>query len=216
MEFIQKYYQRFKWKIILIVGGVSVLVCLSCFLLFINKNEKAVPEIQELGEQTQETTTVEETVISKNEEEQLGYVDLKGAVKKPGMYKIKENMRVLEVVECAGGFTDEANEKQVNFSQKVRDQMVIYVPKEGEEEKEQLTTFSDESETATEKEGKVNINTADLSSLMTVNGIGQKKAEEIIRYREEHGSFQNVDELTNVSGIGQKTFESLKDSITIK
>ena len=144
------------------------------------------------------------------------YVDIKGAVKLPGMYEVSSDMRVLNVIDMAGGLTLEADDQQVNFSQKVEDQMVIYIPKEGEEVSENIGLVNGgESGQTSEEEGKVNLNQASKEELMTLNGVGEKKAEKIIEHREENGSFKSIEEIKNVNGFGEKTFESLKSSITI-
>lgn len=153
------------------------------------------------------------TTESKNQE---WFVDVKGAVKKTGMYRITQGMRLMDAIDLAGGFTAEADQNQVNFSKLLTDQEIIYVPKVGEE----IPTITETPQqgTSTAASGttqKININTADATELQQLSGIGEKKAADIIKYREENGSFQTVEDLTKVSGIGEKTLENLKDSITI-
>lgn len=153
------------------------------------------------------------TTESKNQE---WFVDVKGAVKKTGMYRITQGMRLMDAIDLAGGFTAEADQNQVNFSKLLTDQEIIYVPKVGEE----IPTITETPQqgTSTAASGttqKININTADATELQQLSGIGEKKAADIIKYREENGSFQAVEDLTKVSGIGEKTLENLKDSITI-
>lgn len=153
------------------------------------------------------------TTESKNQE---WFVDVKGAVKKTGMYRITQGMRLMDAIDLAGGFTAEADQNQVIFSKLLTDQEIIYVPKVGEE----IPTITEPPQqgTSTAASGttqKININTADATELRQLSGIGEKKAADIIKYREENGSFQTVEDLTKVSGIGEKTLENLKDSITI-
>ncbi|MDT2658361.1 helix-hairpin-helix domain-containing protein [Enterococcus hulanensis] len=153
------------------------------------------------------------TTESKNQE---WFVDVKGAVKKTGMYRITQGMRLMDAIDLAGGFSAEADQNQVNFSKLLTDQEIIYVPKVGEE----IPTITETPQqgTSTAASGttqKININTADATELQQLSGIGEKKAADIIKYREENGSFQAVEDLTKVSGIGEKTLENLKDSITI-
>ena len=144
------------------------------------------------------------------------YVDVKGAVKKTGMYRISKGMRLMDAIDLAGGFTAEADQNQINFSKLLSDQEIIYVPKVGEEipRLKEATVESDGS-IGGESQEKININTADATELQKLSGIGEKKAADIIKYREENGSFSTIDDLTKVSGIGEKTLENLKDSITI-
>ncbi|MER1953104.1 MAG: helix-hairpin-helix domain-containing protein, partial [Aerococcus urinaeequi] len=154
------------------------------------------------------------------------YVDIKGAIKVPQVVPVTPGMRVHDVVEMAGGVTGEADQSQVNLAQLVTDQMVIYVPKVGEEvspSTEALVAGSQVTESAvSESSGDgtsdgdlVNINTADITMLQTLSGIGEKRAADIINYRETNGLFETVDDLDQVSGIGEKTMEKLRPLITV-
>lgn len=154
------------------------------------------------------------------------YVDIKGAIKVPQVVPVTPGMRVHDVVEMAGGVTGEADQSQVNLAQLVTDQMVIYVPKVGEEvspSTEALVADSKVTESAvSENSGDgtsdgdlVNINTADITMLQTLSGIGEKRAADIINYRETNGLFETVDDLDQVSGIGEKTMEKLRPLITV-
>lgn len=154
------------------------------------------------------------------------YVDIKGAIKVPQVVPVTPGMRVHDVVEMAGGVTGEADQSQVNLAQLVTDQMVIYVPKVGEEvssSTEALVADSKVTESAvSERSGDgtsdgdlVNINTADTTMLQTLSGIGEKRAADIINYRETNGLFETVDDLDQVSGIGEKTMEKLRPLITV-
>lgn len=154
------------------------------------------------------------------------YVDIKGAIKVPQIVPVTPGMRVHDVVEMAGGVTGEADQSRVNLAQLVTDQMVIYVPKVGEEvspSTEALVADSKVTESAvSESSGDgtsdgdlVNINTADTTMLQTLSGIGEKRAADIINYRETNGLFETVDDLDQVSGIGEKTMEKLRPLITV-
>lgn len=154
------------------------------------------------------------------------YVDIKGAIKVPQVVPVTPGMRVHDVVEMAGGVTGEADQSQVNLAQLVTDQMVIYVPKVDEEvspSTEGLVADSKVIESAvSERSGDgtsdgdlVNINTADTKMLQTLSGIGEKRAADIINYRETNGLFETVDDLDQVSGIGEKTMEKLRPLITV-
>lgn len=154
------------------------------------------------------------------------YVDIKGAIKVPQVVPVTPGMRVHDVVEMAGGVTGEADQSQVNLAQLVTDQMVIYVPKVGEEvspstealvadSKVTESAVSEISGDATSGGDLVNINTADTTMLQTLSGIGEKRAADIINYRETNGLFETVDDLDQVSGIGEKTMEKLRPLITV-
>lgn len=183
-------------------------------------------DAEDLVDETTEQYLLDSTAIEEGTESESNevasslteevYVDIKGAVRKPGVYAVSSDMRMMDVIEMAEGFLISADQSQINLALKLVDQMVIYVPQIGEEAKSSTegTLSSLEPETE-EQESQININTADTQQLQELNGIGEKKAEKIIQYREESGSFQTIEELKNVSGIGDKTFETLKDLITV-
>lgn len=153
---------------------------------------------------------VEET---KEQGEQEILVDVKGAVHRPGVYKATVGDRVKDVIDKAGGLTDEANSSATNFAMRVTDEMVVYVPLIGEEGDEMKLGFSgDGSDTANQK---ININKASSTELETLPGIGPAKAEAIIEYRESNGGFKTIEDIMSISGFGQKTFEKLQESITV-
>ena len=141
-------------------------------------------------------------------------VDIKGQVAKPGVYELPADSRTTDAIEAAGGFLEAAEPKAINLAMKVADEMVIYVPKAGEE-MDLPTAQPGASGAGGAKEALVNLNTATDAELMTLPGIGPAKAAAIIAYRTDSGNFQKIEDLTNVTGIGDKTFEKLKDSITV-
>ena len=208
-------------------GGVIALVVLVIISVFLFKvrGEQTAEEFSVTTQSTSESQTASAKVSKERESSQssqsvLAFADVKGAVSSPGIYPISDNMRVSDVVKLAGGFTKQADSNQVNLAQKVTDQMVIYVPKIGEEKADIASLTVESSSLVTsgsqaEPSGQVNINTADLSTLQTLNGVGAVKAQAIIDYRQENGAFQTIDDLKNVKGVGEKTFDSLKESITI-
>ena len=186
-----------------VIGGVLLLLVGVGGLL--PKKEESVEESEAvvttvMAEKTEESTT-QETVI---------FVDIKGEVKKPGVYQMKVGDRVKDAIDAAGGLTAEADSQKVNLAQRVEDQMVIVVPKVGEEA-EAIPAGVTSKETS--KEGKVNINTATVEELKTLKGVGEKKAEAIIEYRKKNGSFKTKEDLMKVRGIGKKLFESFEERI---
>lgn len=149
-------------------------------------------------------------------------VDIKGAVAKPGVYEVAVDARLHQLVTLAGGVTEAAEVKGVNLAAKITDQQMIYIPYKGETVSElagTTTASSPTGATASKKNAKnqekINLNTASLTELQGLTGIGEKKAQAIIEYRTKNGEFQSVDQLTKVDGFGEKTVEKLRDSITI-
>lgn len=146
-------------------------------------------------------------------------VDIKGAVKNPKEYELKEGSRIRNLIEIAGGLTAEADEEKIYFSKILEDEQCIKIYKIGEEvlDSEIETQGQQEKDTGTvDSKGMININKATVEELMTIPGIGQTKAQSIVDYRNENGKFKSVDELTNITGIGAKTLEKLRDKVDIK
>ncbi|MGM0239685.1 helix-hairpin-helix domain-containing protein [Enterococcus sp. AZ103] len=204
---MKKIWEKYRWFILAGFGFLAILL-LVLFNLF--------KEPEEYAEVTTFSSSEQKTIESTAKVNTDWYVDVKGAVKAPGMYKVKEGTRLMDAVDQAGGFLEEADRNQVNFSKLLTDQEVIFIPKIGETPptiQAGETIISGDS--SSDETGKVNINTADSTELQTLSGIGEKKAQDILNYREENGSFQKLEDLLNVSGIGEKTLENLRDFITI-
>ncbi|AMB98999.1 hypothetical protein AWM75_02845 [Aerococcus urinaehominis] len=157
----------------------------------------------------------------------LSYVDVKGAVKAPGIYRVEAGMRVQDAVDLAGGLTEQADSQRVNLAQLLTDQMVVFIPSQGQEEVPAMMTVTNDpsspgGQAATvggsgpSQTNLININTADASQLQEISGIGEKKAADIIAHRETKGAFQSVDDLTQVSGIGEKTLAKIRDQVTVQ
>ena len=146
-------------------------------------------------------------------EQDLITVDVKGAVKSPGIYDLPVGSRVHDAVQKAGGLTEQADSKSLNLAQKVSDEALVYVPSKGEEAASQQAASG--TTPSSSKEKKVNLNRASLEELKQVKGLGGKRAQDIIDHREANGKFKSVDELKKVSGIGAKTIEKLKDYVTV-
>lgn len=149
-----------------------------------------------------------------SQESNVIIVDIKGAIYKPGVYEIEADARTHQLIEKAGGLISDADEIAINLAAPLQDGMVLYIPKKGET-KENPFLSKDEGLDNKEAE-KVNINTATIEELQTLNGIGPAKAEAIIAYREENGLFQSPEDLLEVTGIGDKSFEKLKEEILVK
>ena len=144
-------------------------------------------------------------------EQDLITVDVKGAVKSPGIYDLPVGSRVNDAVQKAGGLIDNADSKSINLAQKISDEALVYVLT-----KEETANQESHSNATGSKEGsKVNLNKASLEELKQVKGLGAKRAQDIIDHRETNGKFKSVDELKKVSGIGAKTIEKLKEYVTV-
>ncbi|HIY19314.1 MAG TPA: helix-hairpin-helix domain-containing protein [Candidatus Blautia avistercoris] len=144
------------------------------------------------------------------------YVDVGGAVNKPGVYQLKSGARIYEAIEKAGGFTPEAEPESINQAQMAQDgEQILVLTKEEFQAQGVPQTQAAGQSPAQGQEGKVNINTADETQLQTLSGIGQSRAEAIIEYREKNGGFSSVEEIMNVDGIKEGIFEKIKDEIVV-
>jgi competence protein ComEA len=205
--FIEKYR-----NLLIILAVISVISIVFVSKLLNNEEEDNFVPIQDV----EEAPSV--AVDSQPEEPQTIYADIKGEVNKPGVYELIFGERVKDAVIKAGGFTENADEKQVNLALKITDEMIIYIPKIGEEPP--TPTITSQETTATANGGtsknKINLNTSSLQELTELPGIGPAKAEAIVEYRETNKQFKTIDDLKEISGIGEKTFEKLKDLITVQ
>ena len=203
-----------EYKIIVICTGLGLLV--GGFFLLKPAPQTPVKETNlqaEVAAVSMDSSTEKEVNKEEPLEQDLITVDVKGAVKSPGIYDLPVGSRVHDAVQKAGGLTEQADSKSLNLAQKVSDEALVYVPSKGEEAASQQATSGTPSSTSKEK--KVNLNKASLEELKQVKGLGGKRAQDIIDHREANGKFKSVDELKKVSGIGAKTIEKLKDYVTV-
>ena len=203
-----------EYKIIVICTGLGLLV--GGFFLLKPAPQTPVKETNlqaEVAAVSKDSVSEKEVKKEEPVEQDLITVDVKGAVKAPGIYDLPVGSRVNDAVQKAGGLTEQADSKSLNLAQKVSDEALVYVPTKGEEAASQQAGSGAASSTSKEK--KVNLNKASLEELKQVKGLGGKRAQDIIDHREANGKFKSVDELKKVSGIGAKTIEKLKDYVTV-
>jgi competence protein ComEA len=202
MEWIKDY------KMYVIAAVVAVL-----FLIFSSSDSQEELTVANETVLAMDEQTEEEKTETPADEPLVLMADIKGAVNQPGVYEIQEGNRVVDLVELAGGLAAEADVSTINFAMRVTDEMTIYIPKKGESVESVNQIEGGEQST---KKTTVNLNRADASELETLPGIGPSKAEAIIEYRETNGSFKSIEDLKSISGIGDKTFEKLKELISVR
>ena len=188
----------FVCSLVLIIGG----------LFYFNQNKTEDYSGVSFSNISNETNNKDEKAENRHDEKI--FVDVKGAVKHPGVFETTKDKRVKDLIEEAGGLLEDADTSTLNLSQKVKDQMVIYVLKHGEKPKQISDGGSSSSNTDV-----ININTANKEQLMKISGVGKTKAEAIISYREKNGDFKKKEDITKVRGIGKATFEKIKDKIEV-
>ena len=188
----------FVCSLVLIIGG----------LFYFNQNKTEDYSAVSFSNISNDANNKDEKAENRHDEKI--FVDVKGAVKHPGVFETTKDKRVRDLIEEAGGLLDDADTSTLNLSQKVKDQMVIYVLKHGEKPK-QISDGGSSSSNA----DVININTANKEQLMKISGVGKTKAEAIISYREKNGDFKKKEDITKVHGIGKATFEKIKDKIEV-
>lgn len=230
------FHYRYRKQILIITVIVTIIIAMTGFGIYKyqTRPKKTIDTVKIKKETTKKDSDAPEVQQEKEIEEYM--VDIKGEVVTPGIYKLEKSSRVIDVIEKAGGLTQNADTTVINLSKIITDEMVIIVYskqevknwikiKEQEEYLQEKCKISEEGKVENDaciddnkKEGtqqsKVNINTASKEELMTLSGIGEAKAEEIISYRKTN-PFKTIEELKNVSGIGDTIYEEIKDHITV-
>ena len=215
----------------LFVSVIAVLMVIFCFFLWMTcgagnsmEAETSYTDVTALStssskqssQSLSEASSQSKTEGSKKEKSKVT-VDVKGAVANPGVYTLKASARVTDAIKAAGGMTEDADAKSVNLAASLSDEEVIYVATKDENlsvlGQSGTGQVSDKGGQTSAKDCK--INTATSEELQTISGIGAKRAEDIIAYRESHGGFQSVDDLKNVSGIGDKTLDKIRESLYV-
>lgn len=210
------------------------LVVVSVFIWMKNGDSSQVDNSNVLDNQTEQSgsfssssaaSSSTQMAESASSQSKTITCDISGAVKHQGVYTLKNGARLEELIEAAGGAKSNAQLKAVNRAVLLKDQDKIHIPYKGEKVESASNVTSDSSSSSassgtatgsTNGDGeKINLNTASAQDLQKLNGIGEKKAEQIVAYREQNGQFKKIEDLTQVSGIGEKTFASLKDQLTI-
>ena len=222
---MKKIKDNIKYIIIVIV----VLCLIGIYLVYYCLNNTKDEPIKRVEPIKKEIKKIEEKYL---------YVDIKGEVNSPGVYKMKEGSRVIDVVNASGGLKENADTSIINLSKKIFDEMFIIIYTKDEIDKYKKETIStkeinaklqkniisvDENNDAQikkknnveNKDTKININIASKEELTTITGIGESKAQSIIDYRDENGNFNTIDDLKNISGIGDALFEKIKEYITV-
>ena len=202
----------------IIKGGVIGLIVLAAIIVFLfhtgSKDEIPLSEEQI----TTETQTQEALPERAEESPLIVVVDVQGAVVSPSVVRLDEGARVEDAIAAAGGLAEDADVSNINRAEILHDGEKIYIPAEEEDTSALPAATSDSFAVGTDPEqgqGLININTATAEELETLKGVGPATANKIIEYRTTYGAFESVEDIKNVSGIGDKTFEGLKDQITV-
>jgi competence protein ComEA len=239
-ELYKKYFLS-HYKLIIKISCMILIIVISFIVVYSYSHKKKVNDESKKDMSIVEDAIVEEQVDEKKEE--YCYVDIKGAIVNPNVYKVEKNSRIIDVIGLAGGLTGEADTSTLNLSKKVTDEMFIIIYNKSEIEKFKnngITTTEvikyvekecncpdptindscinnekDENIDSSNESTKLSLNTATKEGLMTLPGIGESKASAIIEYRNNNGLFENIEDVKNVTGIGDSIFDKIKDLITL-
>ena len=220
------FHYRYK-KQIIIISIILILLSISGYFIYIN-----IPKKEEIKISKEEP--IKNTKLEKVEEKKYK-VDIKGQINNPGIYEVVISSRVIDVINLAGGLTVNADTSVINLSKKVIDEMVIIVyskeevtnfkkTKEIEQQVQNQCIQKDENSLKNDacissnnniSTNKISINNATKEELITLPGIGESKAKDIIDYRTKNGPFKKLEDLKNIPGIGENVYNNLKENITL-
>ena len=202
-----------------ILIGIAIIAILLVIIYYFYQTFQIsnYEEIDEIALEIQETEEIE------NAEENEILIHITGAVKQQGVVRLKEGARIIDAIEESGGLLEDANLNNVNLAYQLSDGQKLYIPGSSDNETEDITYVESEAGNnivqgadTNLNEEKININTATQTQLEQLPGIGTSTAYQIVQYRQENGKFNTIEDIKNVSGIGEAKFNQIKDFICIK
>lgn len=215
---------KFRDKKVIAITIVLAILFISSIILY-GKNRGKIFSNQDMSnifvDTNEELTNIfdgnsidNKEVLVSNEQEKIEvskiFVEIKGEVLSPDVYELDENSIVKDLIEIAGGLKEEADISTINRAKKLKNNELVIIPNINDKSSNVVL-----NEIEQEVDESININIADISELKKITGIGDVKAQSIIDYREKNGGFKYIEEIKNVDGIGEKTFEKIKDEISL-
>lgn len=211
-------------KKIIIIATITIITLIAIYSIFI-KNKDYIETTEEIDTLETETNNTKEEKTSENKI----IIYITGAIKKEGVYELKENSRISDAIEIAGGLTENANIENINLAYTLEDGVKIHISTKEESKNSQETTYINKntegiettniekssSNLANTTKEKVNINTATQTQLETLPGIGPSTAQKIINYRKENGKYKTIEDIKKVSGIGESKYNKIKELIKV-
>lgn len=207
-------------KIKSIIGIILIIICCTTVIIVKNnigfkENMYIVSESEFVNDDNNFENTNNDTLVNEEKENEMITIYISGQVNNPGVVSVENDKRLIDAIEILGGTTKDADLNRVNMALKVEDEGHYIIPKIGEEVldnslQNNIKQYGDES-----IGNKININTASISELDDLPGVGEATANKIYKYREENGNFKSIEEIKSVNGIGDKKYEDIKDLISI-
>lgn len=210
-----------KKQLIILVAIGGVIIFVIGYYLYTTTSNESYEQLDIISEEKDDKNKAN----VENEQEEMIVVHIAGEVKNPGIVKIKEGARIADIIEEAGGLTQNANITNINLAYIIEDGQKITIPskeekveidQEGYIQTENGEGIINEAQGVSNKNQAVNINKATKEELQTLQGIGESTAEKIITYRKENGNFKQIEDIKNVPGIGDAKYENIKDKISVK
>ena len=204
-----------KISVYIVIGFIIIILVLICFMFFKDEN------MNENNINFEDSLIIDDSIVDEEdvqEEVKKIKIHITGEVNNEGIVELDEGARIDDAIKMAGNITSNADLSKVNLAYELLDGQKVYIPSLNEEIEEYVASEAGENvlEESEAVGGKININVADASALQTINGVGESLANKIINYRQKNGKFKSIDDLKNVSGIGEKKFEDIKDKIVVK
>lgn len=238
-EIVEKFKKLPQKKKIIIIAIFIIIILIAFYLIYktFYIEDIELPENENINQSTEETKNEErESKIGILENKKTVTIHIVGEVNSPGVYTLNEGARIIDAINAAEGYTEEADLSKINLAYIIDDGIQVYIPSIREnrnqaEESEESFIKGDAgkdiiSDSITQEinknkenignESKININTANLERLQMLPGIGLSTAQKIIEYREQNGKFKTTDDIKNVNGIGENKYEIIKEKITVK
>ena len=213
---MMRFFEQDKKLLIKVITGIILLVTAFSFYLIKEKSKDEDVTVSVIPKNVAESPqSLTDTAIAA--EKSTIMVDVAGAVDNPSVVELPDGSRVFEAIEKAGGLTKNADTRATNQAEILTDGQKLYIPTKQELEESMPGTSSSNfvSQANAGRSGLININTADSEALQQLSGVGPATAEKIIDYRNKNGRFLTIEDIKNVSGIGEKTYEKFKDKITV-
>lgn len=204
-----------KINVYIVIGIIIIILVLICFMFFKDEN------MNENNINFEDSLIIDDSIVDEEdvqEEVKKIKIHITGEVNNEGIVELDKGARIDDAIKMAGNITSNADLSKVNLAYELLDGQKVYIPSLNEEIEEYVASEAGENvlEESEAVGGKININVADASALQTINGVGESLANKIINYRQKNGKFKSIDDLKNVSGIGEKKFENIKDKIVVK
>lgn len=218
---VKELVEDHKLKIMLALLAVIGILMVALFIMIGQHSDSQNTEDPTTQNFKSQKTRPSSGLASQHQSQfQSTFIDIEGAVKRPGVYQFTNNMRVDDAVNLAGGLNRSADRKHINLAKKLTDQQTVYIPIKGEikglpSSDNEDRKASDSSGSNSTGSGKIDLNSANAKQLESINGIGNKRAGKIVDYRKSHGNFKQISDLKNVSGIGDKFLSNIKGHVTV-